>query len=115
MTDWPVTLPQNAMMGGFAQSQVDNSIRSSMSYGPDKVRRRTTAALKTSAIPLRMTTAQLALLDTFYNDTIQVSGQFDWIDHVTQSAATYRFLRPPTIEPYGGGLWYVLVDLEMLP
>lgn len=115
MTAWPASLPQNALMGGYVEEPLDTAIRSGMSYGPDKVRRRTTAVIRRVVIPLRMTTAQVSALETFYYTTIQVSGVFDWVNHRTLAAAVYRFLRPPAYQPYGGGWWLVNLDLEILP
>lgn len=115
MTAWPATLPQDCLMAGYVEEPQDTAIRSAMSYGPDKVRRRTTAVITRIQIPMRMSTAQVALLDTFYYDTIQVTGVVDWIHHRTRASAQYRFLAPPKRQPYGGGYWAVLMDMELLP
>ena len=115
MTAWPASLPQDALMSGYREESIDTAIRSGMSYGPDKVRRRTTAVIRQVVIPLRMTTAQVSTLETFYFDTIQVSGVVDWINHRTRAAAEYRFLAPPKYQPYGGGWWAVQLEMEILP
>lgn len=115
MTAWPASLPQEPLLGGYQEIPQDTAIRSGMSYGPDKVRRRTTAVIRHITIRQRMTTAQVATLETFYYDTIQVSGVVDWIHHRTRAAAEYRFLAPPEYAPYGNGFWSVTMSLELLP
>jgi len=115
MTAWPASLPQDTLKDGYREEPLDTAIRSGMSYGPDKVRRRTTTVIRRVTIPLRMTTAQVSALETFYYDTIQVSGVVDWINHRTRAAAEYRFLSPPTYQPYGAGWWAVVLSMEILP
>ena len=62
-----------------------------------------------------MTTAQVSVLETFYYNTVQVSGIVYWINHRTRAAAEYRFMGPPKYQPYGGGWWAVLLDMEIMP
>lgn len=115
MTAWPASLPQDSLRDGYREEPLDTAIRSGMSYGPDKVRRRTTTVIRRVSIPMRMTTAQVSDLETFYYDTIQVTGVVDWINHRTRAAAQYRFLGPPQYQPYGAGYWAVLLEMEILP
>lgn len=115
MTAWLSTLPQDAIMSGYEEKPVENTIRSAMSYGPDKVRRRVTAEIFQCAIPLILTTAQTQLLDTFYYTTLEVVGTFTWKNHRTQAAATYRFLSAPVYKPIGNGKWQTVLALELLP
>lgn len=115
MTDWPASLPQDALLNGFAHDDLDNTIRSSMSYGPDKVRRRTTASIAHVTVPLVMTKTQLAALKTFYETTLQVTGQFTWKNHITQASINYRFRTPPAYRPIRGDLWAVTLELETMP
>lgn len=115
MTAWPASLPQDVLLGGYSEAPQDTAIRSAVSYGPDKVRRRTTAVITHVTMKLRLTTAQVATLETFYNDTIQIAGPVDWIHHRTRAAAAYRFLSPPTFVPYGAGYWSATLEMELLP
>jgi len=115
MTDWPATLPQDTLGPGYSEEPVENTIRSSMSYGPDKVRRRATAEIFKYQIPLVLTTAQTSTLDTFYYTTLECTGTFDWKNHRTGASATYRFLSAPVYGPLGGGRWATTLALEILP
>jgi len=115
MTAWPSSLPQDSLRDGYREEPIDTAIRSGMSYGPDKVRRRTTTVIRRVSIPMRMTTTQVSDLETFYYETIQVAGVVDWINHRTRAAAQYRFLGPPQYQPYGAGYWAVLLEMEILP
>lgn len=115
MTTWPTSLPQDPLQRGFSQQQVDNSVRSQMGYGPDKLRRRTSAATKNVPMVIKVDQTQYAALETFYNTTIAVTGVVDWKDHITGAAAQYRFLKPPTYTPAEPGYWYASLEMEMLP
>jgi len=115
MTAWPSALPQTPLLAGFDQQEKDTAIRSSMSYGPDKVRRRTTTAIYTVQASIMLDTSEIPTLETFYRTTMQVSGTFTWINHVTGSAANYRFTGPPHYAALGGGRWLTALSLEIIP
>lgn len=117
MTAWPSTLPSDPLLDGYSQQQMDNSIRSKMDYGPDKLRRRTTGVIRNVHMKFRLTKTQLQALDEFYNVTLAVTGIIDWVDHrhPDRPAAQYRFLEPPSVAPIAPDLWEASLALEMLP
>lgn len=115
MSTWPSTLPQNCLLNNYQETPRDTAVRSAMGYGPDKVRRRTTAQIVDITMVFWMDDADIAALETFYYTTIQVSGTFDWIHQRTLAAAEYRFMAPPMYAPVGNGRHLVTLQLELLP
>ncbi len=116
MPTWPGTLPQKFSADGYDESPPDNLIRSKPDAGPAKVRRRTTANVRPYKTSLRMTSAQLDTLDTFYVTTL-VSGSlaFDWQEPRSLSTKSFRFVSKPKYQAQGGDFWNVALDLEQLP
>ena len=98
---------------GFRQNIKNNTIRSSMTYGPDKLRQRTTVPIYNVSITMILTTAEYVTLDQFYRDNQALA--FDWVDHVTNNAAVYRWLSPPTYSEYAPGYWIANLNCEFEP
>lgn len=120
MSSWPSQLPQRPLAAGFSQTPIDATLRSQMGYGPDKVRRRTTARIQLVQMSFVLTTAECSTLDGFYDSTLGGGVlPFDWVNHMStaspQAAATYRFTAPPTYSAMENNLWNVAMQLEMLP
>lgn len=113
---WPTTLPQKLRLFTFNEGLQNGAVRTSMDAGEDFVRQRFTAALEFHSGDMVMTTAQLAILKTFYRTTtLQGSQWFDWLHQVTGVAAEYRFLAPPSIRPMSGDKWQVEMSFEVRP
>jgi hypothetical protein len=115
MAVWPATLPQRVLLGDFTESAEPNVIRTEMETGPAKLRRRYTAEVKVFQASLVLTTAQVALLDTFYDVTVGAVDPFDWVHHRTLAAVEYRFRGRPEYRPLGAGYWRTTLMLEILP
>lgn len=115
MATWPTGLPQRPLADGFAESPQSNVVRSDMDVGPAKMRRRYTAEVRVYSMGLLLTTAQVVTLETFYYTTLGCVDPFDWIDHRTNAAASYRFRSPPSYSVAGPGYWRTTLDLEVLP
>ncbi|MGV7235734.1 MAG: right-handed parallel beta-helix repeat-containing protein, partial [Nitrosomonadaceae bacterium] len=110
--DWPASLPQYLRLQGYAQTRVNDTIRSTMGYGPDKVRRRTTATIENVQGTLVLTDAQLSTFLTYYDDTLTGGTEtLRWINFQTNALAEYRFLTPPTYSNIGK-FWTVVMSLE---
>ena len=115
MAIWPSGLPQRPLAEGFTESAVPSVVRTDMDVGPAKMRRRYTAEVRVYSMGLLLTTAQVATLETFYVTTLGCVEPFDWIDHRTNAAASYRFRSPPSYSEAGPGYWRATLDLEVLP
>lgn len=120
MSSWPGSLPQTPLNAGYSRSFVDNTIRSQVGYGPDRVRRRTTAAIERVQMSFVFTESELATFRTFHVTTLQHGSlPFDWVDHISttspQAAAVYRFVDPPLVTAIEKQLYNVALSLEILP
>ncbi len=114
MSDWPSELV--ITRNGFRESPPNNTSRTNMDVGPDKLRRRSTAAIRPVSFNLFLTTAQVAVLDTFYVDTTNSgSVPFDFIHPRTGATVSARFVSPPDYGVQDGDTWTVPISLEILP
>ena len=111
---WPVTLPQSPLLSTYKESVKDTSIRSGMSYGPDKTRNLVSGTIINVTLRMLMSKTQTVALDTFYLGDIKRVAAFDWKHHRTGNAAIYRFTAPPEYIPVGLK-FYVDLKLEILP
>ena len=94
MATWPAGLPQSFSAQGYSESLPDETIRTSMDVGPDKVRQRSTSAPRPVSGSMRMTTAQIATLETFYVTT--TNGGTDVFTFPFRTGSqNARFLKPP--------------------
>lgn len=118
MAEWPATLPADFLVDGFVETAPDNVIASQPDVGPPKTRRRQTAAMRRVEGVVKMTTAQVAIHDTFFTTTLfDGADPFDWTD--PRSGANVSFLyfphSPPVYAPAGGDNWQVTIKLMRLP
>ncbi len=114
---WPAGLPQYVLASGYTEAAPNNTIRTEMAVGPAKVRRRSTAAVRTISCQLRLTYAQRAVLDGFYlTDTASGSVPFNWVHPATRAAVTMRFVEPPSLAADAAGRHFIAsLKLEILP
>lgn len=111
MVDWPSELI--ITKEGFKESPPQRQLRSKMDVGPDKIRRRSSSAIRPVSLQMILDDAQLATFDAFYlsND----ATFFNFVHPRTGSTVTARFTDDqPSYEP-NETLWNVSVRLEILP
>lgn len=110
MATWPTTLLVNRR--NYTEEPPDRVLRTSMEAGVDKLRRRTTNAVRRVKFKLFLTDALVETLDAFYlaNDSLQ----FDFTDPRTDDAVKARFVTNPKYA-YSETMWDVDVELEILP
>lgn len=116
MPAWPGSLPQSPQIAGFTEQTPDVTLRTAMDAGPDKLRRRFTAAVSPMRYPLVLTKAQIATLDTFYTSELQ-GGTLPYT-HThprTGAAINIRFVAPPSYQAFTDDLWTSTLDLEIMP
>lgn len=113
---WPLSLDQTQLLGTLAGFQ-DVLLRTAMSAGPAKQRRRQTANTSPQRVPMWMTDAQRATFKTFFETTLQGGALvFDYTDVTTGATAKFRFTQTP--DPpvsYAPGLWRIILPLEVMP
>lgn len=120
---WPATLPQDPFIGLTDELSADALVRTQMSAGPAKVRRRHGAAVRNVTVPLILTGAQRQTYDTFYKTTLKNGSlQWDWKDPVDGAVISFRFVSAAQFILRKGGttatrLWEVAqgMALEILP
>ena len=116
MAVWPAGLPQISLASGFEERADSVLIRSSVDVGPAKVRPRYTTEVKRYTVPLLLTKAQVATLETFFTVTIVFGSlTFDWVDQRTGASATLRLTNRPSYIEAGPGYWSTQLELEKWP
>lgn len=121
MTTWPIDLPQRAFLP-VSEARRPAVLRSPMDAGPDKLRRRFTAAARHLTLSMLLTGEQRAVFDAFYAVDLEEGAlTFDWIDPATGETVALRFREPPqyellrTHQTAGARLWRVTLPVETLP
>lgn len=113
---WPASLPQTLDTDGFTETVGATCLRTSMDVGPAKVRRRTTAEVRTVSGSLIFDAAQLETFDTFYAVTLSGGAlPFTFAGARGGVTHTYRVTAEPKYSPLGGGWWKTTLSLERLP
>jgi hypothetical protein len=114
---FPPALPPLTDAGSLSGQTASGALRTEMSHGPAKVRRRTTATPK----PRRMgskhyTRADLAALLDFHETTLGGGVlPFEMTDPVTEQTANMRFVGEIDWRPRNRLKYSVSVNLEILP
>jgi hypothetical protein len=95
-----------------------NTIRTSVTVGPAKQRRRFTAVPEPLTIQMWMTTDQINTFKEFVQEDIQDALPFDWIDFRTGDNCSYRLpdgWGSVELKYDSGDIWQVIVAMEQLP
>jgi hypothetical protein len=117
MPTWPVSLPEQLLVEGYAEALSDNLIRDDLG-DPADIRRRSTAAPFPFGGRMLMTTEQWSALKTFFSvDLFDGALSFTFPpqgcpDGVTSWIA--RFTQPPTRTYSDEDSWNIAMVLEVL-
>jgi hypothetical protein len=116
---WPSGLPQEVYTdSGPTYDSQDNTIRSSVTSGPAKMRRRFTAVPADVTVGLQLSEAEIAILETFVKTTLGEVLPFDWVNFHTGATVSYLFKAgwsSVKLTWYVGDIWTVSMALEQLP
>jgi hypothetical protein len=113
MATWPASLPQTPNSSGFKDEPIDQAIHTQMETGPGKSRRRYTTTRSKVECSLWITSAQYTTLEAFYNTTLNGGvDTFTWVNFIDSSAATMRFLKPPSYSNLGADQFPVKLSME---
>lgn len=116
MAVWPFNSETKIETGSWNESPPDNTIRSKMEVGPEKIRRRTTANIRPVSFIMNLNDAELDILDEFYtNDTFSGADEFDYIHPRTSDNVKARFADKPSYNDIIKGVYKVNISLEILP
>lgn len=114
MATWPASLPQKLQQSGFSNTFPENTIRGSMSVGPDKARRRDVSAPEPVKGNIIVDEAQYTTLKAFYQTTLGGGVlPFDWTHPITGDAAEFRIIGPPKTIVKSGLYYTVSLDMEI--
>ncbi len=111
---WPSTLPAYVLEDGYQETLNDQTVESQTDTGSVKIRRRYTKLIRTFDLTVRMTEAQRATFETFWQTTLAGGSlTFDWVHPATRAATTFRFRKPPpSYRSVGGTIVEVRFRLE---
>ena len=114
MATWPSSLP-NPLIDGYSETLADNVIRTSMDYGAQQVRKRTSSNSGGLELTYLLTEAQLDTLRDFYEgDAGYGSIAFDFTHPRTAETVSCRFKTPLSFGTKDGKNYRVAVSLEVL-
>lgn len=117
MPSWPTELPFFHGVEGMTRTGPQGEkLRSAMSAGPDKVRRRSSAGVlrRSGALP-GLSSAQLAAFEAFYLDDLKGGVlAFDAADCFDGAVRSFRFVESYEVTR-SGGQYTVAAELEVLP
>lgn len=117
--DWPEGLPQEVFGdNGPTYAPQDNLIRTSVTTGPIKRRRRFTAVPSDVTATVEMSEIQIAILEDFVLNKLNEVDQFNWVKFHTGEPAVYQFKdgwASVTLTWYAGDVWTVTMALELMP
>ena len=95
---WPPTLPQEPF-AGLGEEYDASFLETSMDSGPKKRRRHTTRTPSYQTTPIEVTGTQKAVLDTFYEETLNGGVlNFEWKDMITGATTVFRFTKRPALK-----------------
>lgn len=97
-------------------SYASTAIRTPVSVGPAKVRRRSSCQVRPFSFTFLMNDTHRAELDTFYHTTTKGGSlDFEMTDPVAGGTPDWRFTAPPSWVQVGPALYEVTIALEQLP
>ena len=112
---WPDALYGHIIKDGFAETPPENTVRSEMSAGPAKLRRRTTSMPRTFNISIFLKSSNLTVFDDFFHGTLKSGSlRFNLKNPRTQDDDEFRFIGNPKYVPHDKG-YEVSFQLEQMP
>lgn len=113
---WPLSLQQNLNSSSFSIKQEPITIRSTMSEGAPKVRRRFTQPITTVQAQIWVDALQYQVLQDFYNITLQ-GGTLDFffLHPIDNTQHTYRFVDEIAYGYVGHDTYNASWEMEELP
>ena len=116
---WPSTLPDKPVSDSYGESIPDPRLRTSMSSGPAKVRRKTAALPVTFSVSLSLSNTQLEEFEDFVETTLDGGTlRFEFAHPRKETTVEMRFVGGDslyTVSAQGVSLFSVSFQLEALP
>ena len=118
MATWPVSLPQSFLVEGYSEQKTSQVLRSEVSAGPPKQRRRFSAAYINITGRMFMDDAQITTLEAFFENTL-FGGSIEFEFPHPRTGETVNVLFPGGVAPVYTRLdsehYYVDLQLEVQP
>ena len=119
MIVWDPGLPQIPQQAGFEEQKPNVTVRTEMSTGPAKVRRRSTTNVTKFKMTFQMTASQVNIFDVFFNTTVAGGAlSFSFPDPRSGIIGNFRFDLSnglPSITALSGETYNVSCSMELLP
>ena len=116
MVAWPGSLPQSPLLEGFSEQGEEQSLRTTMDVGPDKLRKRASAVPTVVKFNMIMDETQRGTLENFYDSTLNGGSlDFTFTDPLSNTQRQFRFIRRHTIRPIAVDTYLVSFEWERLP
>lgn len=115
MATWPTagSFPQLPLNGSWSRQRQSNLITFEPDVGPPLVRKRSTVSVVKASFSLKLTAAQLATLDTFFETTCNEGATpFTWDNPETGATETWAFVSPPAVGHETKGAYAVQIELR---
>ena len=114
---WPASLPQEVERGGYEEGFASTTVRSPTDTGRAKRRRRFLSGPRLLTVVMPMNDAELAIFNTFYEDTIaHGSLSFSFPHPRLGTTVTVALVEDPApITPEGALTYFLAMKLEILP
>lgn len=116
MSAWPATLPQTPLTDGYSDTLANNVIATGMDVGPQKRRMRGTVAPRRITFQMRLTSAQVEALQTFFVTTTHYgTDSFTFPLPPTGVSTSVHFTpgSPPTMSPVGiEGVYAISIEVD---
>lgn len=112
---WPAALYGKILKGSYQETPPDNVIRADMDVGPPKSRRRSTSNVRPLEVTHFFTTAEVAVFDEFYHNTLNSGAlPFNYRHPRTQVMGEYMFNDLPAYAEMNQG-YRITTKMELLP
>jgi hypothetical protein len=114
---WPGTLPKIAFVDNFTEAPEDANVEFPVEVGPPKRRRRISSPQRLVEANIVITTAQRAILLSFYeSDCNGGTTYFDMSHPIDGGAAVaWGFREPPTFQLISGNIFTASLRLRKIP
>lgn len=112
--NWPASLPPRLPLSGLEITPVDPTIETETDAGPRQKRRKYSAVEYVVNGTLVLSSAEVSVLDTFW-DTTCAAGvlRFNWVHPRTGAAIQAQFREPPKRSSTGRGRYRVSIAVRM--
>jgi hypothetical protein len=116
MATWPSDLPDAPLIQGYQETKQPAVKRTSMDSGRPKRRKRFDRSSTRFTTNFRLTAAQLATLESFFEDTLDNGALgFDWNHPRKGTQLHFYFMEPYKVTALSPDVYEVSAKLEVLP